>query len=104
MKRDPPSYHGYRFPPEIISYAVRLYHRFCMSFRDVEDLLAIRRRFAASYHPLSSAIIWIMTRRISALTRKMREHGAQPRSLAFYLRNLKEGTARKSLISHADGF
>jgi len=35
-----PSYHGYRFPPEIISYAVWLYHRFCLSFRDVEDLLA----------------------------------------------------------------
>jgi putative transposase len=35
-------YHGYRFPPEIISYAVWVYHRFCMSFRDVEDLLAER--------------------------------------------------------------
>ena len=35
-------YHGYRFPPEIISYAVWLYHRFGLSFRDVEDLLAQR--------------------------------------------------------------
>ena len=35
-----PSYHGYRFPPEIISHAVWLYHRFCLSFRDAEDLLA----------------------------------------------------------------
>ena len=35
-------YHGHRFPPEIISYAVWVYHRFCMSFRDVEDLLAER--------------------------------------------------------------
>ena len=24
-----PNYHGYRFPPEIISHAVWLYHRFC---------------------------------------------------------------------------
>ena len=32
-------YHGYRFPPEIISHAVWLYHRFSLSFRDVEDLL-----------------------------------------------------------------
>src|SRR5919106_6854287 len=31
------------FPPEIISYAVWAYHRFCLSFRDVEDLLAERR-------------------------------------------------------------
>ena len=35
-----PSYHGYRFPPDIISHAVWLYHRFGLSFRDVEDLLA----------------------------------------------------------------
>jgi len=33
---------GHRFPPEIISHAVWLYHRFCLSFRDVEDLLAER--------------------------------------------------------------
>ena len=42
MKRNTPSYRGYRFPPEIISHAVWLYHRFCLSFRDVEDLLAER--------------------------------------------------------------
>ena len=42
MKSDTPSYHGYRFPSEIISHAVWLYHRFCVSFRDVEDLLAHR--------------------------------------------------------------
>ena len=42
MTSQPSSYHGYRFPPEIISYAVWLYHRFCLSFRDAEDLLAQR--------------------------------------------------------------
>jgi len=42
MKNSTPSYHGYRFFPEIISHAVWLYHRFCLSFRDVEDLLAER--------------------------------------------------------------
>jgi transposase-like protein len=31
---------GHRFPPEIIGDAVWVYHRFCLSFRDVEDLLA----------------------------------------------------------------
>ena len=36
------SYRGYRFPPEIISHAVWLYHRFGLSFRDAEDLLAQR--------------------------------------------------------------
>ena len=42
MTNHTPSYRGYRFPPEIISYAVWLYYRFCLSFRDVEDLLAER--------------------------------------------------------------
>ena len=37
-----PSYRGYRFPSEVISHAVWLYHRFSLSFRDVEDLLAER--------------------------------------------------------------
>ena len=36
------SYRGYRFPSEIISQAVWLYHRFTLSFRDIEDLLAER--------------------------------------------------------------
>lgn len=33
---------GHRFSPEIIAYAVWAYHRFPMSLRDVEDLLAAR--------------------------------------------------------------
>ena len=36
------SYRGYRYPPEVISYAVWLYYRFTLSFRDIEDLLAGR--------------------------------------------------------------
>ena len=38
-----PNYHGYRFPPEIVSHAVWLYHRFCLSFHDAEDLLLSAR-------------------------------------------------------------
>ncbi len=37
-----PLYRGYRFPAEIISYAVWLYFRFHLSHRDIEDLLAER--------------------------------------------------------------
>ncbi len=44
-------YHGYRFRPEIISRAVWLYHRFCISFRDVEDLLA-ERGIVVSYETI----------------------------------------------------
>ena len=42
MKTKKPSYHRHRFPSEIISHAVWLYHRFCLSFREVEELLAER--------------------------------------------------------------
>ena len=45
------SYRGHRFPPEIISHAVWLYHRFCLSFRDVEDLLA-ERGITVSYETI----------------------------------------------------
>ena len=37
MRSQPASYHGYRFPLDIISHAVWLYYRFCLSFRDAED-------------------------------------------------------------------
>ena len=42
MKNDRSRYSGHRFPPQIISCGVWLYHRFCLSLRDVEDLLAER--------------------------------------------------------------
>ncbi len=38
----PASYKGFRFPQEIIAHAVWLYHRFSLSFRDVEELLFAR--------------------------------------------------------------
>jgi putative transposase len=37
-----PIYKHHRFPVEIISHAVWLYFRFSLSYRDVEELLAIR--------------------------------------------------------------
>ncbi len=42
MSSDRQRYHRHRFPAEIISHAVWLYHRFGLSLRDVEDLLAER--------------------------------------------------------------
>ncbi len=32
-------YPGYRFPKDIIAYALRLYHRFTLSLRDVQEIL-----------------------------------------------------------------
>jgi putative transposase len=51
MKNKKLLYHGYRYHPEIISHAVWLYHRFCLSFRDVEDLLA-ERGITVSYESI----------------------------------------------------
>ena len=51
MNESTPRYHRHRFPPEIISHAVWLYHRFCLSFRDVEDLLA-ERGITVSYETI----------------------------------------------------
>lgn len=42
---------GYRFPPAIISHVVCLYHRYCLSFRDVEDFLA-ERGISVSYESI----------------------------------------------------
>jgi putative transposase len=51
MNQSNPAYLGYRFPSEITSHAVWLYHRFCLSFRDVEDLLA-ERGIVVSYETI----------------------------------------------------
>ncbi len=51
MKSTRSPYHGHRYPPEIISYAVWLYYRFGISFRDVEDLLA-ERGITVSYETI----------------------------------------------------
>jgi len=42
MKTNTNGYRGYRFPSEIISHGVWQNHRFSLSFRDVEELLAKR--------------------------------------------------------------
>jgi putative transposase len=62
-------YHGYRFPSEIIGYSVWLYHRFCLSFRDVEDLLA-ERGIVVSYETIRG---WC-NKFGSAYTRKIKKY------------------------------
>ena len=51
MTSPSPSSRGYRLPPEIISHAVWLYHRFSLSVRDVEDRLA-QRGVTVSYETI----------------------------------------------------
>src|SRR3712207_3234891 len=42
MHAAPALYRRHRFPAEIISHAVWLYFRFALSFRDVEEIMAMR--------------------------------------------------------------
>src|SRR5258705_9341501 len=42
MRTSVSPYHRHRFPAEIISHWVWLYFRFALSFRDVEEMLAMR--------------------------------------------------------------
>jgi putative transposase len=51
MNRQATLYKHHRFPPEIIHYAVWLYHRFNLSHRDIEDLLA-ERGITVSYESI----------------------------------------------------
>jgi transposase-like protein len=48
------SYKGFRFPPEIISHCVWLYHRFPLSFRDVQELM-LERGVDVSYETIRPA-------------------------------------------------
>ena len=68
-----PSYRGYRFPPEIISHAVWLYHRFSLSFRDVEDLLA-ERGITVTYETIRQ---WCLTFGIDYARRLRSRRGRQ---------------------------
>jgi len=51
MNRSVSPYKRHRFPSEIIRYAVWLYHRFNLSYRDIEDLLA-ERGIVVSYEAI----------------------------------------------------
>jgi putative transposase len=66
VARPAASYKHHRFPPEIISHAVWLYHRFALSLRDVQELLAERgvavtyetiRRWCAKFGPAFAAAL-----------------------------------------------
>lgn len=44
----PPSYKGFQYPGEVIAHCVWLYHRFPLSFREVEELM-LERGVTVSY-------------------------------------------------------
>ena len=51
MSPSKPFYHWCRFPAEIISHCVWLYFRLCLSYRDIEEIMA-KRGFAVTYETI----------------------------------------------------
>jgi putative transposase len=73
MSTQLPYYPGSRFPPEIISDALWLYHRFCLSFRDVEEPLA-ERAVTVSYEAVRQ---WCL-KFGSSFAKKLRDRRERP--------------------------
>ena len=67
------TYKGYRFPREIISHFVWLYHRFTLSFREIE-LLMTARGISVSYETIRA---WC-TRFGSEYARRLRRRAPRP--------------------------
>jgi putative transposase len=67
MTPEPRSYHRHRFPTEIISHAVWLYHVFSLSLRDVELILAARDVVIPREHPGLVQEVWCQICRASAV-------------------------------------
>jgi putative transposase len=89
-------YLRHRFPPEIISYAVWVYHRRCLSFRDVEDLLA-ERGILVSYETGSAVVPEVRPRLRAALeatTRSTRRYVVSRRGLRDDQRSAAVSLAR----------
>ena len=67
-------YRRHRFPPEIISYGIWLYHRFSLSYRDIEDLLA-ERGIIVSYESIRRWCLKFGPRYQRSLKRRERQFG-----------------------------
>jgi putative transposase len=68
------TYKRHRFPPGIISYTVWRYHRFNLSHRDIEDLLA-ERGVIVSYETIRLWCIKLGTQYAGRLKRRHRGYG-----------------------------
>lgn len=74
MPHRPGHFHRHRFPAEIIRYAVWLYHRFALSFRDVEELL-FERRIVVTYETVRAWVEKFGERFAAELRRRERQPG-----------------------------
>ena len=102
MNAKTPSYQGYRFPPEIISHAVWLYYRFCLSFRDVIDILVQPRRNRRAAQRFFRKLLKGQGREPRRLvTDKLRSYGAAHRTIMPSVVHVTERYANnRAEVSH----
>jgi hypothetical protein len=67
-----PSCRGYRFAPQIIAHCVWLYYRFCLSFRDIQEMMLERRRSLLRSHPPLDAQVRYRVRTPNSATQRAR--------------------------------
>ena len=72
----------YRFPPDIITYAVWLYYRFNLSHRDIADLLAERGIIVTR----ESIRLWCTRFRALYVRRLERNHGGYGHTFSIDLK------------------
>ncbi len=82
------SYKGFRFPPEIISHCVWLYHRFPLSFRDVQELM-LERGVEVSYETIRA---WC-DRFGQEYANQLRRRGPRPGTNGTWMRCSSRSTA-----------
>ncbi|MFE2698488.1 IS6 family transposase [Streptomyces mirabilis] len=69
-----PSYKGHRYPVEVISHGVWLYHRFPLSFREVEELM-LERGVTVSYETVRRWCVKFGQQHANALRRRQPRPG-----------------------------
>ncbi|MFE2719162.1 IS6 family transposase [Streptomyces mirabilis] len=69
-----PSYKGHRYPVEVISHGVWLYHRFPLSFREVEELM-LERGVTVSYETVRRWCVKFGQQYANALRRRQPRPG-----------------------------
>src|SRR5215204_3476727 len=96
MTSEPATYPGYRFPAEIISHAIWLYHLFGLSFRDIGRVgdwrggarlggVAVYRRLAPDAGASFPTVRFVSSHRSSNRTCRSPASGLPPIRQAFAL-------------------
>ena len=90
MSRAKPLYHRRRFPAEIISHCVWLYFRFCLSYRDVEEIMAEAR---------GCRDLRNHSRLVTEVWRDLRQAAAIPRRRALEIAGISMKSTSRSMAS-----